>query len=339
MNRQVRAPHGGRIAMRPSSFPGNAVTNGTASQFRIPGMSRVASICGLLPCGSVLTRIGTCGFISAVRPILTRVLRRLGTALTASYHLGNPVQVGWKRIIGKPSDLLTVVDRVSGVRCLCTLNSHHIFSDIWYSHAYDVPSVPIRAGDVVVDIGANQGFFTCYAAFKGARVFSFEPVPELCQRLRENVDRNGFSDRVTIQQCAIGASRGYVNLYVSSYLGGAQSTIVPEFVRRAGVPVIQEILVECKTLPQILEEFSLQRVRLCKLDVEGAELAILKTLSHADLARIQSFALEYHEEAYDLPSLLRLVLDWRTHHVSFIEERPYIGNIMRLAASSALLTS
>jgi FkbM family methyltransferase len=68
-------------------------------------------------------------------------------------------------------------------------------------------------------------------------------------------------------------------------------------VRGASVPVIQKILVDCKTLSQILEEFSLQRVRLCKLDVEGAKLAILKTLSHADLARIQSFALEYHEEA------------------------------------------
>ena len=67
-------------------------------------------------------------------------------------------------------------------------------------------------------------------------------------------------------------------------------------------------------------------------------MAILKTLSHSDLARIQSFALEYHKEAYDLHLLLRLVLDWRTHHVSFIEERPYIDDIMRLAASSALLT-
>lgn len=190
-----------------------------------------------------------------------------------------------------------------------------------------------------IDIGANQGFFTCYAAFKGARVLAFEPVPELCQRLRENVARNGFASRVTIQQCAIGATSGFVNLFVSSYLGGAQSTTVPEFVRGAAVPVIQTISVECKTLSQILEEFSLHCVRLCKLDVEGAELAILKTLSQADLARIQSFALEYHEEAYDMHALLRLVLDWRTHHVSFIEERPYIGNIMRLAASSALLTS
>ena len=305
----------------------------------LAGISRVAAICGLLQRDLVLTRIGTCGFISPVRPILPRVLRRLGTALAASHHLSNPVQVGWKRLFGKPTDLLTVVDRVSGVRCLCTLNSHQIFSDIWYSHAYDVPGVPIRAGDVVIDIGANQGFFTCYAAFKGAQVFAFEPVPELCQRLRENVDRNGFTSRVTIQQCAIGASSGFVNLFVSSYLGGAQSTTVPEFVRSAGVPVIQEMLVECKTLSQVLDEYSLQSVRLCKLDVEGAELAILKSLSHADLARIQSFALEYHPEAYDLHALLRLVLDWQTHHVSFIEERPYIGNIMRLAASSALLTS
>jgi FkbM family methyltransferase len=278
-------------------------------------------------------------FHGPVPPILPRVLRRLGTALTASYHLGNPAEVAWKRLFGEPSDLLTIIDRASGIRCLCTLNSHHMFSDIWYSHAYDVPRVPIRSGDVVIDIGANQGFFSCYAAFKGARVLAFEPVPELCQRLRENVACNGLTDRVTIQQCAIGASRGSVNLFVSSYLGGAQSTTVPEFVRGAGVPVIQEILAECKTLPQVLDEFSLARVRLCKLDVEGAELAILKTLSSADLSRIESFALEYHEEAYDLHSLLRLVLDWRTHHVSFIEEHPYIGNIMRLAASSALLTS
>ena len=68
-------------------------------------------------------------------------------------------------------------------------------------------------------------------------------------------------------------------------------------------------------------------------------MGILKTLSHADLARIQSFALEYHEEAYDLDSLLRLVLDWQIHHVGFIEEHPYIGNIMRFAPSSALLIS
>jgi hypothetical protein len=40
-----------------------------------------------------------------------------------------------------------------------------------------------------------------------------------------------------------------------------------------------------------------------------------------------------------LDSLLRLVLDWQIHHVGFIEEHPYIGNIMRFAPSSALLIS
>lgn len=267
---------------------------------------------------------------------LPRVFRRLGTAFLAASHFGNPAHIAWKRLFGKPTDLLNVADRATGVRCICTLNSHHMFSDIWYSQVYHVPGVPIRAGDIVLDIGANQGFFTCYAASKGAQVFAFEPVPELYQRLRENVARNGFSDRVTIQQCAVGASAGSVNLFVSPRLGGAQSTIVPEFVRAAGVPIVQTIQAECKTLPDILDEFSLSSVRLCKLDVEGAELSILSTLSHSDVGRIQSFAIEYHPEAYDVHALLRLVLDWQTHHVSFIEERPYIGNILRLAAGSAL---
>ena len=277
-----------------------------------------------------------------MRPILPRVLLRLGTALTASSNLGNPVQVGWKRLFGKPSDLLTMVDRDSGVRCRCTLNSHHMFSDIWYSHVYDVPGVPLRAADVVIDIGANQGFFTCYAAFKDARVLAFEPVPEFMPTLARDVERNGFADRVTIQQSAIGSAPGFVNLFVSSYLGGAQSTIVPDFVRGAGVPVVQQILVECKTLPQILEEFSLQSVRLCKVDVEGAELAILKTLSSAHLARIESLRLSIMKK----PTICHLFFAsfWTGEPVglSFIEARPYIGNIhaacgeYRASALSAL---
>jgi len=58
-----------------------------------------------------------------------------------------------------------------------------------------VKGVPIRPGDIVLDIGANQGFFSCYAAHKGAKVFAFEPVPELRDRLMFNLRRNGFGAR------------------------------------------------------------------------------------------------------------------------------------------------
>ena len=52
---------------------------------------------------------------------------------------------------------------------------------------YDVPRMQIRPNDIVVDIGANQGVFTCYAAYHGARVYAFEPFPQSFETLQENV--------------------------------------------------------------------------------------------------------------------------------------------------------
>ena len=99
-------------------------------------------------------------------------LNRMATALNAFEHFGNPLQIAAWRLLRKPSDTITIVDKASGVKCRCNLGSHHMFSEVWYQHVYDVEGVPIRAGDLVLDIGANQGFFTCYAAQKGAN-----PIP------------------------------------------------------------------------------------------------------------------------------------------------------------------
>jgi hypothetical protein len=104
------------------------------------------------------------------------LLRRLGTALNAAETFAVLC------ILLPPSECITVIDRASGVSCLCSLNSHHMFSEVWYKQVYDVNGVPVRLGDVVRTL-ANQGFFSCYAAHKGAKVFAFEPVPELFDRL------------------------------------------------------------------------------------------------------------------------------------------------------------
>jgi FkbM family methyltransferase len=267
---------------------------------------------------------------------MRRILPRIASVILAAERFGNPLQIAWKRIFAEPDDLMTVVDRATGVRCKCSLASHHMFGDTWYARVYDVPGVPIRPGDVVLDIGANQGFFTCYAAQRGARVYAFEPVPELFERLQSNVERNGFKKQVTAVQCAVGNVDGQVEMFVSASLGGAQSTIQAEFAKNAGVPISRSIRVRCMTLPQIFAEYSISLVRECKIDAEGSELAILRTLTPAYLEGIESFAMEYHTNHYDLGSLVRLATDWGTHQVSFMDERPHTGNIMRMASTRAL---
>jgi FkbM family methyltransferase len=261
---------------------------------------------------------------------------RLSSTLAAVDHLGNPFHVLRKRVFGKPSDLMTMVDRATGVRCECTVDSHQMFSATWYKHLNDVPGLPIGPGDVVIDIGANQGFFTCYAAQKGARVYAFEPVPELYQRLLRNVERNGFSGQVVAVQAAVSDSEDEVEMVVSDSLGGGQSTIVPEFARHFQTSMGDAIRVRCTTLPQILEDYGIARVRVCKIDAEGAELKIVGALGPGTVARIQGFALEYHAEAYPLPTLMKTMLQWRSHQVSLMDDRPFTGNQIYVVSNDVL---
>jgi FkbM family methyltransferase len=268
--------------------------------------------------------------------MITNSLSRLANSLNAIAHFGNPWEIAVGRLLRRPFDMMAVIDRASGVRCLCSVASHQMFSEVWFTHIYDVMGVPIRPGDVILDIGANQGFFTCYAAHKGARVFAFEPVPELFERVVFNVQQNGFADRVNVVQCAIGEQNREVELQVSASLGGAQSSIVAAFSQNNHVPVERSITVQCKTLPEIIDEYSISSIRMCKIDAEGAELEILRELKPHEVAKIQSIAMEYHFGAYPMDELLRLLETWGTHHISLMDERPYTGNILRCVAHGVL---
>jgi len=258
-------------------------------------------------------------------------MSRVASAASAADRFSNPLHILRKRLLSGSRDLMTIADRASGIKCLCNVGSYHMFGETWHAHAYDLPGLPIRPGDVVLDIGANQGFFTCYAASMGATVYAFEPVPESYHRLLQNVKANGFSDRVIALQCAISDSDRETFMQISDSFGGGQSSINPDFARRVGVPETNRITVSCQTLSQILARFEISSVRLCKIDAEGSELKVLSALRPSDLAKIQGFSMEYHPEGYDLRCLIEMVLSWRTYQVN-----ARIGDILHLVSTQAL---
>jgi FkbM family methyltransferase len=264
------------------------------------------------------------------------MLNRVAKSLMAAERFANPLHVLRKRMFANPQDTMTIVDRSSKISCFCNVGSYHMFGETWYSHVYDVPGLPIRPDDIVLDIGANQGFFTCYAASKGAIVYAFEPVPALYERLIRNVAKNGLAQQVTAIPCAVSDYNGTAEMMVSESYGGGQSTINQEFAKQFDLLNGQHIPVECVTLPQILAEYNIPSVRLCKIDIEGAELRLLSTLKPQHLDLIQGFAMEYHPGAYDLRSLIQLLLGWGTHQVSLMEQRPYNGDVLHLISTKAL---
>lgn len=83
----------------------------------------------------------------------------------------------------------------------------------------------LRPGFTVIDVGANIGIYTIFAAKRVApdgMVYSFEPNPEVVERLEENVG----TDNVRIVRCALGEAPGAVRFYLShdSAKGSTHST-------------------------------------------------------------------------------------------------------------------
>jgi FkbM family methyltransferase len=136
----------------------------------------------------------------------------------------------------------------------------------------------LRTGDVFVDAGANSGYFTLIAAGMvgpGGRVLAFEPNPAVRQRLAQNVRRNGFDDRVEIAACALSdRNEERVPLFVPTWDGLA--TLVPERTHEAAALAgVAAIDVATRTFDDWLAVSSIGTVTLMKIDVEGAEMAVL----------------------------------------------------------------
>ncbi len=162
--------------------------------------------------------------------------------------------------------------------------SSHIGSHVFWSGCYARSVLALlqrllNRGDMVVfDVGANEGEETLFAAKRvpNGRVFSFEPNPLVRARLRKNVELNGF-DNVSIQAIGLDAQPGKLVLYGPSGRGGdgtwnaGQGSIFP----RSGVDApIGEI--SLSTLDRFVAEQSIPQIDLIKIDVEGAELNVLR---------------------------------------------------------------
>jgi FkbM family methyltransferase len=134
----------------------------------------------------------------------------------------------------------------------------------------------IRDGDVVLDIGANFGWYTTlFSRLVGpaGRVHAFEPIPTTFERLRRNVRLNGSPANVLLNDCALGESRGTVTLHVPTriWLGPAFASAA---IQHEGPHASFDCGME--TVDGYLARAGADRVDLIKCDVEGGELNVLR---------------------------------------------------------------
>lgn len=130
----------------------------------------------------------------------------------------------------------------------------------------------LRPGDTCIDAGCHVGYYTCLFAKlvgKEGHVFAFDANPQACERTRVNLQLNGVCG-AEIVQAALADSEGTAQFYVSvdDQTGLSSLGAIPFFKHTISVPKM--------TLMEFLKQRGIERVRLLKLDVEGAEELVLR---------------------------------------------------------------
>jgi FkbM family methyltransferase len=148
-------------------------------------------------------------------------------------------------------------------------------------------------GDTVIDIGANVGCFTLLAAARvgaSGRVIAIEPEPETYGQLVRNVTRSGYRNIVT-RRHAVGARAGTAQLHVAgiALYSSLCDSVDGRKAAGAGEPV------SVVTLGQVMVEASVERCHYLKMDCEGSEHEILRSLDAETAARLDAITLEPHD--------------------------------------------
>jgi FkbM family methyltransferase len=138
----------------------------------------------------------------------------------------------------------------------------------------DLVSRIVRAGDTCIDAGCHVGYYSCLMAKLAGnegRLIAFDANPQACESTRRNLRLNGLASSEVVQ-AALADRDGNLPFQISSDDQTGLSSLGP-------IPTSKEtISVPCIRLDGFLDGRRIERIRLLKLDVEGAEEIVLKGL-------------------------------------------------------------
>lgn len=157
--------------------------------------------------------------------------------------------------------------------------SNQIFWRGW--DGYEPETIPLffrlaQKSKTTFDIGAYVGFFALLAAQANpdGKVYAFEPMKAIYQRLQNNISLNDLSNIEAIQG-AVGAEEGEAEFF---HLDGAElptsSSLSQEFVKDN--TNVTSTRVKIFQLDKFVKEKNIEQVDLMKIDTESTEPEVMR---------------------------------------------------------------
>jgi FkbM family methyltransferase len=126
----------------------------------------------------------------------------------------------------------------------------------------------------LIDVGANKGQFSIVARhlFPQLQIHAFEPLESVRKLYRSVV-----SEPVAIHPTALSDTTGNAHFFIASRLDSSSLLLLGSRQQAAyGVTLSAETTVAVTRLDEFFQPWNLARPTLLKLDVQGAELQVLR---------------------------------------------------------------
>jgi len=163
----------------------------------------------------------------------------------------------------------------------------------------------IKEGMTILDIGAHKGTYSVLFASlmndKG-KVLAFEPDPANCSWIKKNIQVNSYRC-IETHPIALSDNDGDATFYAADGLGSLFAN------PGSRAPSKGTITVQTRKLDNVLQEENISDVDIIKIDVEGADLLVLKgaeeTLRSMDLSLLMDVDVHMNSERKELFELLK----------------------------------
>ncbi len=196
----------------------------------------------------------------------------------------------------------------NGVKIETVESARMVVDEIFFWQLYTPAPLFIEENDIVLDIGANAGVFTLFAASKTKNtVYAFEPFPANFEVLQRNIASNALQN-VVAYNSAVSDTSGTGKLFVNPHDGKQNlldEHILPEKIAKYKTDedldyldpskFKQYVNVSITTLQAFMDSNNVQKIDFLKLDCEGAEGAILFSTPDEYLGHVRKITMEFHD--------------------------------------------
>lgn len=233
-----------------------------------------------------------------------------------------------------PEDQSEIILNLNGqaisIEAGSAVNALEIYQEIFRDeeHSNVQNFVPTKKTEIILDFGANYGFYAMWAKKKSpnAHILCVEPNPFVFKHLKKNL---AHLPNIELCQKALASKNGQAEFdfirQIPSIGGKTIKMIHRDWLDEK---MVDSCTVKTISINSILKRYADQSVDILKMDIEGAEGEVIAGTSHALLESVNKIVLERHSKELRHQVFNSLVLaGFHLVHETDPGQNSYYGNM------------